>query len=107
MTEQHRKTAIEATKNIPPAHHGKPYTRDTDIVFLPDGRNVILDDDDDIILSVLSDGKTENSFEIPYPSGGYGGGSLLLSPSGKYLVFSIFQARVKKHSHCLQLKTGI
>ena len=49
MTEQHRKTAIEATKNIPPAHHGKPYTRDTDIVFLPDGRNVILDDDDDII----------------------------------------------------------
>ena len=106
MTEQHRKTAIEATKNIPPAHHGKPYTRDTDIVFLPDGINVILDDDDDIILSVLSDGKTENSFEIPYPSGGYGGGSLLLSPSGNYLVFSYFSGQSEEAFSLFTIENG-
>ena len=43
-------------------------------VFLMDGRKVVLDDDDDLILSLISNDKTEDAFKIPYPSGGYDGG---------------------------------
>ncbi len=59
-------------------------------VFLTDGRKIALDDDDDLILSLVSDNKTEDTYKMPYPSGGFGGGSLQLSPSEKYLVFSYF-----------------
>lgn len=59
-------------------------------VFLTDGRKIALDDDDDIILSLVSNNKTEDKYKAPYPSGGYGGGSLQLSLSEKYLVFSCF-----------------
>ena len=63
---------------------------ETKTVFLADGRKIILDDDDDLILSFVSSNKTENTCTVPYPSGGYGGGALQLSPSEKYLVFSYF-----------------
>ena len=63
---------------------------ETKIVFLSDNRKVVLEDDDDIILSFVSDDKAESRFEVPYPSGGYGGGWLKLSPSKNYVVFSYF-----------------
>ncbi|MDE7229788.1 MAG: hypothetical protein K2N56_04845 [Oscillospiraceae bacterium] len=59
-------------------------------VFLSDGKKIVLDDDNDLILSLVSNKKTEDTYKLPYPSGGYGGRSLRLSPSEKYLVFSCF-----------------
>ena len=53
---------------------------ETKVVFLSDGKKVILEDDDEIILSLISNDTVENRFEISYASGGYGGGSLQLSP---------------------------
>lgn len=59
-------------------------------VFLTDGKKIVLDDDNDFILSLASNNKTEDTYKVPYPSGSYGGGSLQLSQSEKYLVFSYF-----------------
>lgn len=73
---------------------------ETKIVFLSDNRKVVLEDDDDIILSLVSDDKSENRFEVPYPSGGYGGGWLMLSPSENYVVFSYFSAE-SEEGFCL------
>lgn len=73
---------------------------ETKIVFLSDNRKVVLEDDDDIILSLVSDDKAESRFEVPYPSGGYGGGWLTLSPSRKYLVFSYFSGE-SEEGFCL------
>lgn len=58
-------------------------------VFLTDGKKIVLDDDD-LILSLVSNNKTEDTYKAYFPSGGYGGGSLQLSPTEKYLVFSCF-----------------
>ena len=63
---------------------------ETQIVTLANGNKVVLEDDDSIFLSLISNGKVESTFQIPYPSGGYGGGMLLLSPSEQYLIFSYF-----------------
>ena len=75
-------------------------------VFLMDGRKVVLDDDDDLILSLISNDKTEDAFKIPYPSGGYGGGSLQLSPSEKYLVFSYFSGECEEAFSLLEIGNG-
>lgn len=73
---------------------------ETKIVFLSDNRKVVLEDDDDIILSFVSDDKAESRFEVPYPSGGYGGGWLTLSPSKNYVVFSYFSGE-SEEGFCL------
>jgi len=75
-------------------------------IFLSDGRKVVLDDADDIILSLVSNNKTEDTFEMPYPSGGYGGGALQLSPSGKYLVFSYFSGESEEAFLLLKIEDG-
>ena len=69
---------------------------ETKIVFLSDNRKVVLEDDDDIILSLVSDDKAESRFEVPYHSSGYGGGWLTLSPSRNYLVFSYFSGQCEE-----------
>ena len=73
---------------------------ETKMVFLSDNRRVVLEDDDDIILSLASDDKTESRVEVPYPSGGYGGGWLTLSPSKNYVVFSYFSGE-SEEGFCL------
>lgn len=73
---------------------------ETKIVFLSDNRKVVLEDDDDIILSFVSDDKAESRFEVPYPCGGYGGGWLTLSPSKNYVVFSYFSGE-SEEGFCL------
>lgn len=73
---------------------------ETKIVFLSDNRKVVLEDDDDIILSFVSDDKVESRFEVPYPLGGYGGGWIMLSPSENYLVFSYFSGE-SEEGFCL------
>ena len=63
------------------------------LLVLADGSKIILQDEDDISLSFVLNGKTKDTFQFPYPSGGYGGGSLLLSPSEKYVIFSYFSGQ--------------
>lgn len=63
---------------------------ETNVVFLSDERKLILEDEDDIMLSLISNNTVESRYAIPYPSGSYGGGSLQLSPSKKFLIFSYF-----------------
>lgn len=60
------------------------------LVILADGSQIILQDEDDISLSLISNDRTKDIFQFPYHSGGYGGGSLLLSPSERYVIFSYF-----------------
>ena len=60
------------------------------LVTLADGSKIILQDEDDISLSLISNDGTKDIFQFPYHSGGYGGGSLLLSPSERYVIFSYF-----------------
>lgn len=79
---------------------------ETNTVFLSDGRKVVLDDDDDIIVSLVSNSKTEDTFVMPYPSGGYGGGSLQLSPSEKYLIFFYFSGESEEAFVLLKIKNG-
>ncbi len=74
---------------------GEPNT-----IFLSDGRKVVFEEDDDIILSLVSNNKTADTFEMLYPSAGYGGGSLQLSPSEKYLVFSYFSGESEEALSC-------
>ncbi|RKI70662.1 hypothetical protein D7V91_03420 [bacterium 1xD42-67] len=57
---------------------------------LKDGREILLQDDEDILLSIRSSHETLCSYPFTCPSGGYGGGTLLLSPSEQYLIFSFF-----------------
>ena len=60
------------------------------LVTIADGSKIILQDEDDISLSLISNDGTKDIFQFPYHSGGYGGGSLLLSPSERYVIFSYF-----------------
>lgn len=60
------------------------------LVNLANGSKIILQDEDDITLSLVSNDKLKDTFQFLCPSGGYGGGSLLLSPSEKYVIFSYF-----------------
>lgn len=62
-------------------------------VVLNDKRQIILNDESDIFLSIISDGETKGTFPVSYPSAGYGGGSLLLSLSEQYLLFSYFSGQ--------------
>ena len=49
--------------------------------------------DDDIIISMKRDDEILHTFEVPFPSAGYGGGMLMLSPSERYLVFSYYSGQ--------------
>ena len=73
------------------------------LVTLADGSKIILQDEDDISLSLISNDGTKDIFQFPYHSGGYGGGSLLLSPSERYVIFLTFRVRVKKGLYYLKL----
>ena len=60
-------------------------------VTLSDMREIFLDDD--IIISMKRDDEILHTFEVPFPSAGYGGGMLMLSPSERYLVFSYYSGQ--------------
>lgn len=66
------------------------------VVILSDKSKIILDDENDIFISLIVDGKTENTFSVPYPSAGYGGGSLFISSSKQYLLFSYFSGQCQE-----------
>ena len=60
---------------------------------LSDGREILLQDDEDISLLLRSKHEILCSYPFTCPSGGYGGGTLLLSPSEQYLIFSFFSGQ--------------
>lgn len=62
-------------------------------VVLNDKREILLNDENDIVLSVVSNGETKYTFPVPYPSEGYGGGTLLLSLSEQYLIFTYYSGQ--------------
>lgn len=62
-------------------------------ITLPDGQAVVLDDDDDILLHLQAAGKTISTFAMPYPDAGYGGGRLLASPTGRYIIFAYYSGQ--------------
>jgi hypothetical protein len=66
---------------------------DVKCVFLKDGREIRLEDEDDISISITSGGESVSVFLVPYPSYGYSGGSLLLSPSEEYLLFAWYSGQ--------------
>lgn len=59
-------------------------------VVLRDKRKIVLEDDNDILISLISGDKIIYAFHVSCPPGGYGGGMLLLSPSEQYLLFSFY-----------------
>lgn len=75
-------------------------------VFLTDGKKIVLDDDDDLILSLVSNNETVDTYKVSCPSGGYGGGSLWLSPSEKYLVFSYFSGESEEAFSVFEIENG-
>ena len=60
---------------------------------LRDGREIQLLDDDEISISIISKEKTASTFLIPYPSAGYGGGAIHLSPSESILLFTYYSGQ--------------
>lgn len=69
---------------------GDTRMREGACLTLSDGREVRLQDDSDILLSICSNHEETYSLPFSCPPGGYGGGTLLLSPSEQYLIFSFF-----------------
>lgn len=76
------------------------------LLTLADGSKIILQDEDGISLSLVLNGTTKDTFQVPYHSGGYGGGSLLLSPSEKYVVFSYFSGESEEGFALLKIVDG-
>lgn len=67
---------------------------DVKFVVLKDDQKIVLNDEEnDILLSIISDGETKYTFSVPWPSAGYGGGELFLSLSEQYLIFSYYSGQ--------------
>lgn len=75
-------------------------------VVLLDGRKVVLEDGDAITLLLIFGDRIEDRWELPDSSGGYGGGSLWLSPSERYLVFSYFSGESEEAFCLLIIENG-
>lgn len=76
------------------------------LVTLADGSEIILQDEDDILLVFVPNNKIRNTFQFPHLSGNYGGGSLLLSPSEKYVIFSYFSGESEEGFILLEIVDG-
>lgn len=62
----------------------------TKSIVLADKREIVLNDEDDIFLSMTNNGQVIYTCPIPNPLGGYGGGGLYVSSSEQYLLFSCY-----------------
>lgn len=76
------------------------------MLFLNEHQVIRLEDDDDILLSVVTDGRVADTFTVDYPSAGYGGGELYLSPLGQHLVFSYFSGESEEAFLLLKIVQG-
>lgn len=73
-------------------------------VFLKDQREIRLEDENDILLVVLDQEEITYTCSVPYPTGGYGGGRLLLSPTCQYLIFAYFSGESEEAFLLYQVK---
>ena len=69
-------------------------------IILNDGRRIVLEDKEEICLTLYSCAEAGQTFLVPYPSAGYGGGSLWLSLSEKYLLFAYYSGE-SEEAYCL------
>ena len=69
-------------------------------MILNDGRRIVLEDEEEICLTLYSCAEAGQTFIVPYPSAGYGGGSLWLSFSEKYLLFAYYSGE-SEEAYCL------
>lgn len=74
------------------------------LVVLADGRKVVLEDDQDVSLSLVINDDLQDTCQFPHLSGNYGGGSLLLSPSERYVVFSYFSGESEEGFALLEIE---
>ncbi|MDE7326635.1 MAG: hypothetical protein K2N63_10210 [Lachnospiraceae bacterium] len=76
--------------------------RDKREIILHD--DIILQNDNAILISILLEGNTIYSYPIAYPSGGYGGGTMLLSLSEQYLLFSYYSGQSEEAYILLRIR---
>ena len=69
-------------------------------IILNDGRRIVLEDKEEICLTLYSCADAGQTFLVPYPSAGYGGGNLWLSLSEKYLLFAYYSGE-SEEAYCL------
>lgn len=62
-------------------------------IVLNDNRKILLNDESDIVISVIYGGEVKYAFPVSYPAEGYGGGTLYLSLSERYLLFSYYSGQ--------------
>ena len=62
-------------------------------IILSDKREIHLNDENDVSVSIELNGETLFCFPVAYPSGGYGGGFLQISPSESFLLFSYYSGQ--------------
>lgn len=72
-------------------------------VTLADGRRIVLHDEDDISLCLVSNNGVEELLPFSHLSGNYGGGTLLLSPSQRYVIFSYFSGESEEGFALLEI----
>lgn len=72
-------------------------------VTLADGRRIVLHDEDDISLSLVSNNGVEETLPFSHLPGNYGGGTLLLSPSQRYVIFSYFSGESEEGFALLEI----
>lgn len=72
-------------------------------VTLADGRRIVLHDEDDISLSLVLNNGVEEALSFSHLSGNYGGGTLLLSPSQRYVIFSYFSGESEEGFALLEI----
>ena len=74
------------------------------LLRLKDGREILLLDDEEVFLSLRFGHEVICSIPFSCPSGGYGGGTLLLSPSEQYLIFSFFSGQSEEGFDLFQIE---
>lgn len=73
------------------------------LVTLADGSKIILQNDNVVSLSLVLNGIAKDTFQFSHLSDNYGGGSLLLSPSEKYVIFSYFSGESEEGFALLEI----
>lgn len=83
-----------------------PYTESKSIL-LNNGSDLHLQDEGEISIVLMSNGEELSKVSIPNPSSGYGGGSILVSPSQKYLVFSYYSGQSEEAFRLYSISSGL
>lgn len=73
------------------------------LVTLADGSQIVLHDEEDISLSFVTNDSEKDSVQFPNILGNYGGGSLVLAPSEKYVIFSYFSGQSEEGFALLEI----